>query len=232
MTTAASRIDYWRDVQGGFRGSHLLAIGAILLGIGALVSLAGAALGRPHPPGLIEAGWLSYILGLAFLGLGFGWTCVPGILPRIGIAAAILHVGQAAYLLVLFYDRSVPPVAPVALSVGRLLALLALAFAAATPLGRRCSLALGIAAAASLLKVMLRVLGPRLDGGLTLDGLFLLLLSGALLMTARRLRGIEDEWACRHHQGGRTDFSEFNNPEHDWNKSGGQRGVEHARAPR
>ena len=232
MTTASPRFDYWRDVQGGFRGSHLLAVGAILLAVGALTSLAAAALGRPHPPGLVEAGWLSYILGLAFLGLGFGWTCVPGILPRSGIAAAVLHVGQAAYLLVLFYDRSVPPVAPVALSVGRLLALIVLAVVAAAPLGRRCSLTLGIAAAASLLKVMLRVMGPRLDGSTTLDALFLLLLAGALLMTARRLRHIEDEWAYRHHQGSRTDFSEFNNPEHDWNKSAGQPGAKQARVPR
>ena len=46
----------------------------------------------------------------------------------------------------------------------------------------------------------------------------LLFMAAAIGVTTRRLRGLEDEWAREHHPGRRTDFSEFNNPEHDWNR--------------
>lgn len=231
MTSAAPRIDYWRDAQGGFRGSQLLMLGAGLLALGALISFVEPWLAPANRTGPVETGWLAYILGLGLVGLGFGWTCVPGILPRVGIAAAILHVFQAAYLLVLLYGRSAAPVAPVALTAGRLLSIVVLAVVAADVLGRRCALTLGLIAGVNLAKTVLRVLGPGLDGGPAIDALFLLLLAGALGVTARRLRAIEDDWARRHHPGNRTDFAEFNNPEHDWNKPGGQRRIEHARMP-
>lgn len=232
MTSAVPRIDYWRDAQGGFRGSQLLAMGAGLLALGGLISLLDPWLARALAVRTAELGWLSYILGLGLVGLGFGWTCVPGILPRVGIATAVLHVGQAAYLLVLLYGRNAAPVAPVALTVGRLLSVLVLTIAAADMLGRRCALTLGLVAGASLAKALLRVLGPGLDGGAAIDALFLVLLAGGLWAAAHRLRAVEDDWARRHHPGNRTDFAEFNNPEHDWNKQGGQGRVEQARMPR
>jgi len=98
----------------------------------ALAALAGPGAGN----GLQVAGWLAYVLGLGVVGLAFAWTCIPGILPRAGLAAAVLHVAQGTYLLVILYGRSAATVPPVALTAGRLLGLLVLAVAAAAGLGR------------------------------------------------------------------------------------------------
>ena len=46
------------------------------------------------------------------------------------------------------------------------------------------------------------------------------ILLAAIVLTARRLRPVEDHWARQHYPGGKSDFSEFNNPQHDWNKPG------------
>ncbi len=215
------RIDYWREANGGFRGSHLLAGGTALLALGALLALVGLLVAGPangSRGGVVVAGWLAYILGLGLVGTGFGWSSVAGILPRSGLAVAVMHVLQAGYLLYMLYGRSQPPVSPVALTVGRLLAVIVFAILAARALGPRTARILGVAAGLGLAKAMLRVLVPAADGGAGVDAAVLLVMAAAFAVAARRLRRIEDEWARNHHTGGRSDFSEFNNPEHDWNK--------------
>lgn len=209
-------IDHWREAQGGFRGSRLLLAGALLLTAGALLSLLGTAgYGR-----LVEAGWLAYLLGLGVAGLGFGWSGVAGILPRVALAAAALHVAQAAYLLFILYGRAQPPVAPVALTVGRLAAVLAFVAVAAPRLGTRAAWVLGGAAGLALGRTLVRVLWPAADGGPVLDAVILLVMGTAIAVTGRRLHALEDAWARAHHPGRHSDFSEFNNPQHDWNKAG------------
>lgn len=215
----APRADLWREAHGGFRGSLLLAGGAALLGVAAALALAALA-GPGAGNGLQVAGWLAYVLGLGVVGLAFAWTCIPGILPRAGLATAVLHVAQGTYLLVILYGRTAATVPPVALTAGRLLGLLVLAVAAAAGLGRRVALVLGAAATIGLGKACLRSLAPRIDGGVAADAAVLLLQAAALLLTARRLRRLEDDWARDHHPGGRSDFSEFNNPQHAWNHPG------------
>lgn len=213
-------VDYWREAHGGFRGSRLLQAGAGLLGAGGLLSLAAALAGRGAGDRLVEAGWVAYLLGLGVTGLGFGWPGLTGILPRVVLGAAALHVAQSAYLLVLLYGRSQPPVAPVALSVGRLAAVLVFVALAAGKLGRLATWALGASSALVLAKIMARLAAPAADGGAVLDATFILLLATAVAVTARRLRVLEDAWGREHDPGRRSDFSEFNNPEHDWNKPG------------
>lgn len=214
--------DPWREAHGGFRGSNLLLGGGVLLATGALLALFGMWLGGTQPDpraNAVVAGWLAYILGLGLVGLGFGWTCVPGILPRLGLAAAVLHLTQAAYLLFVLFGRSQPPVSPVMLTAGRLLSLVVLAAVAARPLGQRTAVILGVAAGLGLTKILLRVFVPATDGGAAVDAILLLTQAAAVVVTARRLRHTENAWAREHHPGGRSDFSAFNNPEHDWNKS-------------
>lgn len=212
--TRGNRIDHWREAQGGFRGSHLLLAGALLLMAGALLALLGAA----GNDGLVEAGWLAYLLGLGVTGLGFGWSGVAGILPRVALAAAALHIAQAAYLLLILYGRAQPPVAPAALTVGRLVAVLAFVAVAAPRLGTRAAWVLGGAAGLALARTLVRVLWPAADGGPVLDATILLVMGTAIAVTGRRLRALEDAWARAHDPGRHSDFSEFNNPQHDWNK--------------
>lgn len=217
------RIDYWSEAQGGFRGSHLLLGGAVLLIAGALLALAAGApaAGVPAPrAGLMVAGWLVYALGLAVTGLGFGWPVVAGILPRMALAVAAVHLAQAAHLLVLLSGRLEAPLSPTALTVGRLLALVLFAILATRRLGTRTAGTLGGVAGAALLKTLLRVMAPAVDGGPVVDAILLVALGVAIGALARRLRALEDVWAREHHHGHRTDFSEFNNPEHVWNKPG------------
>ena len=225
------RLDHWREAHGGFRGSHMLAGGAGLLAVAAALALAAQA-GPGEGPGLQMAGWLVYVLGLGVVGLAFAWTCIPGILPRAGLATAVLHVAQGTYLLVILYGGSTAVLPPVALTAGRQLALVVLAVSAAAKLGRSVALGLGAAAALGLGKACLRSLAPGFDGGTIVDAAVLLLLAAALLVTARRLRRLEDEWARDHYPGGRSDFSEFNNPQHDWNRPGNPSRLACAGAPR
>lgn len=215
-------VDPWRQAEAGFRGSNLLLGGGALLAAGALLALIGLWLGGVQPDsraGAVVTGWLAYILGLGLVGLGFGWTCIPGILPRAGLAAAVLHLVQAAYLLFLLYGRSGPPISPVVLTAGRLLSLLALAVVAPRQLGERTVAIVCLAAGLSLAKTLLREFVPNTDRGAALDAILLLAQATAIVVTARRLRHLENDWARKHNPGGKSDFSAFNNPEHDWNKS-------------
>ncbi len=223
MSTKARIVDDWREAQGGLRGSSLLYAGGVFLGAGALLALNALGTGGTRTtPGsdLVVAGWMVYILGLGLVGLGFGWTCAAGILPRMGLAVGALHLAQAAFLLFVLYGRNQLPVSPVALTAGRLLALTIFAAIAARHLGRRSALFLGGAAGLCLAKTLARVFIPAADGGVAVDAILLLILAAAIVMTARQLRRVEDDWARRHHPGAKSDFSEFNNPQHDWNRAG------------
>ena len=91
---------------------------------------------------------------------------------------------------------------------------------AARQLGQRSALVLGVTAGLCLAKTTVRILIPGADGGAAADAVLLLALAAAIVLTARRLRPVEDDWARQHYPGDKTDFSEFNNPQHDWNKSG------------
>ncbi|MBM4130927.1 hypothetical protein FJ250_07840 [bacterium] len=207
-------IDDWRDAGGGFRGSHLLLAGAALLGGGASLAL----LGLVGDDWLAEAGWLAYLAGLGLTGLGFGWAGVPGILPRFALTVAALHLAQATYLLFILYGGAQPKLAAAVLSVGRLTAVVAFAALAAPRLGARAGVVLGGASGLALARTLARELRPSLDGGPVLDATILLVVATAIAVTGRRLRTLENEWARKHHPGRRSDFSEFNNPQHDWNR--------------
>ena len=108
------------------------------------------------------------------------------------------------------------------LTAGRLLALTVFAAVTARQLGQRSALVLGVTAGLCLAKTLIRVLIPAADGGAVADAILLLALAVAIVLAALRLRRVEDEWAREHYPGGKSDFSEFNNPQHEWNKTGAQ----------
>lgn len=214
--------DDWRLAQGGFRGSHLLLAGAVALALGALLSLAGlnAAGGvTASRAAVVTVGWSAYILGLFLVGTGFGWTSMVGVLHRAGLVVAALNVFQAVYLLYAIYGRKLPPLDPAVLSVLRLASLAAFGVMAASAVGRRLSVALVIVAGAGCLKAATRVARPAVAHSVVLDAALVLSLAVTLAFLARRLRRLEDDWARSNRGDRRTDFSEFNNPQHEWNQS-------------
>lgn len=214
---AERRHDDWREAQGGFRGSHLLLAGAALLVGGAMASLAAGS-GPAGRATLAMAGWVAYLLGLAVTGLGFGWSGVAGILPRAALPVAILHVVQSGFLLYILYSRQAPLMSPSTLTVGRYLALLIFAVLARQHLGSLPAAGLAAAATLGLARTLVRLFAPAADNGRLVDSIALLAVGAAIAVAAQRLRRLEDAWAREHRPARRTDFSEFNNPEHTWNK--------------
>lgn len=214
--------DDWRLAQGGFRGSHLLLTAAAALALGALLSLAGITGGgniTSARAAVATVGWSAYILGLFLTGIGFGWTCTVGVLHRSGLVTAALHVFQSGYLLVAIYGRTLPAFDPALLSTLRLASLAAFGVLARGALGRRLSTALAAVAGAGCLKAVLRMAGSAATDSVALDAALVFSFAIALALLARRLRRLEDDWAQRNRGDRRTDFSEFNNPQHHWNRS-------------
>lgn len=225
--------DDWRLAHGGFRGSHLLLTGAVALALGALLSLAGLGADGGLPASraaVAHVGWSAYILGLFLVGTGFGWTSTVGVLHRAGLGVAALNVFQAGYLLYVIYGRALPSLDPAVISALRLASLAAFGALAAGAIGRRLTAALTITAGAGCLKAVTRVVRPAAADSLVLDAALLLALAVTLVFLARRLRRLEDDWARRNRGDRRTDFSEFNNPQHQWNRSDDHSGLSCARS--
>lgn len=225
--------DDWGLAHGGFRGSHLLLPGAVALGLGALLSLAGighADAASPLRASLVTIGWAAYVLGLILVGLGFAWTCLVGILHRSGVVTALFSLLQASYVLLALSRNTRPALDPAVISTVRLAALAAFALLAARAIGHRLALATAVTAGAGCLKAGARLLSRRHDGSLALDAALVLGLAVALTLLAARLRRLEDEWARRNRGDRRSDFSEFNNPQHRWNRPDDRTGLSCARS--
>ena len=213
--------DGWGEAQAGLRGSHLLLPGAAALGLGALLSLAG--IGHPGTAtalraALVTIGWAAYVLGLILVGLGFAWSSSVGILHRSGLAVALLSLAQGAHFLVTLWRDERPALDPAIISLARLALLAAFALLSPRALGRPLARWIAVAAGAGCVKAGLRLAIPGLASPLAVDALLVTGLAAALVAMARRLRRLEDDWARRNRGAPRSDFSQFNNPQHRWNR--------------
>ena len=218
-------INYWSAVDGGFRGSVLLRLGAVLSACGALTNMGAELLGSAAgaSANVTTVAWLIYIAALWLLGSGFLWVGSHPYLTRFGFVVGALHIVQGFYLLVLLFTTAALPVPPVSLTVGRLLATVMFALIEKESLAPRLRLLIGLSAGALLLKATLRAGGiwPALPGPFSplIDVVFLLVLAAAMLQLASAVRSEEDTWAKMIYETKNADFADFNNPEHEWNKS-------------
>ena len=199
----------------------------------ALLSLAGArspGAGSGSPVTIVAAGWSAYIVGLFLVGLGLAWTATVGILHRSGLAAAALNLLQSGLVLLAICGKARPVADPAAMSAARLAALSAFAILSIGAVGRRLSVALAIVAGAGCLEALSRALRPGAAANATMDAVLVMCLAVTLALLARRLRHLEDDWAGRNRGDRRTDFSEFNNPQHQWNRPDDGPGLSCARS--
>ncbi|MCB1185014.1 hypothetical protein KDM41_16420, partial [bacterium] len=220
-----TKINYWKDVDGGFRGSLLLRAGAVTVALGAVLNLAALLVGggpESPSPSVTTVAWLVYIAALWLLGAGFVWVGANPFLTRFGFVVGALNFLQGGLLLVLLFTNRGAMLPPVSLTVGRLLATLIFAIVEREHLARRVWRTVAVVAALSLVKTVLRIVGWWPDLGLLLgqlvDAVFLLALAAAMLQLALSIRGEEDRWARQIYETSSADFGEFNNPEHAWNK--------------
>jgi len=108
------------------------------------------------------------------------------------------------------------------MTVGRLVTLLFFAFVEKEWLSVRTRNLLAGATGLQLLKITARALGVLPDLGKpldqVLDTVLLLVLAAAVLHLGNMIRHQENKWAKMIAGSGPRDVSDFNNPEHEWNK--------------
>ncbi len=218
-------IKYWSEIDGGFRSSVMLRLGAVATALGALANLGTQLLagrGDASTP-LTIVSWLLFILGLWLLAGGFIWVASNPFLTRFGFLVGTLYALQGVQLLIVLFTFTPATVPPISLTVGRLVATALFVWFERESLSRRTVKLLGAATGLELLKVFVRGMGYLPDLGQPLDPLLdavlLLFLSAALLHLGTSIRHEEDRWARMIYESGHSDFDDFNNPEHDWNKT-------------
>ncbi len=224
MSDKTTAINYWNELDAGFRGSLILRLGALATATGALLNLGAQVLagsGDPSGPATIMA-WLLFIAGLWGLAAGFIWIGSHPFLTRFGFVVGALHIAQGIHLLVLLFTFTSVPFPPISLTVGRLISIVIFAVVEKDWLASKTRLMLAGSASLLLLKSAGRALGYWPDLGTPveplLDAVMLLLLTAAMLQLAISIRHQENFWAETIYNTGHSDFADFNNPEHTWNK--------------
>ncbi|MDX2472504.1 MAG: hypothetical protein QNL91_02250 [Candidatus Krumholzibacteria bacterium] len=225
MSEKKMTVNHWAELESGFRGSSILRLGALATAGGALINLGAQVLagaGEPSTPITIVA-WLLFILGLWSLAGGFIWVGSHPFLTRFGFVVGALHAAQGIQLLLLLFTFTAVPIPPISFTVGRLLAIIIFVVVEKKWLGSRTRLLLGSAAGLLLTKAAGRALGywPELGTPFEplLDAMLLLYLTAGMLHLATAVRHQENDWAETVYNTGHADFSDFNNPEHEWNKA-------------
>jgi|GEM_PF-2326044 len=224
--TSLPQIDYWRETNGGLRGSTMIRAGTVVMALAGLSNVIAPYVSSfgvvPYEPAMIAA-WLSWILGLWILGAGFAWVGINPFLSRFGIVVGTFHIAQGVYLLVLLFTSARTAVPPVSLSVGRLVAILAFALIERESIGRSTSRLILVATGLALLKVAVRIMTylPPLSATIwsLADAGMLILLAVTLLRLGTRVRILENSWAEERYRERSAGFVDFNNPEHLWNKA-------------
>jgi hypothetical protein len=225
MSEKKMTVNHWAEVDSGFRGSSILRLGAVATAGGALTNLGAQVLagaGEPSTPITIVA-WLLFIAGLWSLAGGFIWVGYHPYLTRFGFVVGALHAAQGIQLVVLLFTFTAVAVPPISFTVGRLLTIIIFVLVEKEWLGSRTRLLLGSAAGLLLAKAAGRALGYWPELGTLfeplLDAMLLLYLTAAMLHLATAVRHEENDWAETVYNTGHSDFGDFNNPEHEWNKS-------------
>ncbi len=217
-------INYWAEVDAGFRGSVMLRMGALATGCGGLVNLGARVLADASGPSqsVTIVAWLFFILGLWLLAGGFFWVGSHPFLSRFGFVVGALHAAQGVHLLILLFTFVNNQVSPASLTVGRLVATMLFVFFEREWLSVQTGRLLAGAAGLMLLKTVGRALGylPELGNPLDplLDTVLLLFLAAALIQLASAIRREEMDWAQTIYESSNADFADFNNPEHAWNR--------------
>lgn len=217
-------INYWAAAGGGFRASLLLRLGALVMAAGALANLGTQLLAGPGTPstGLTIIAWLLFILGLWLLAAGFIWLGASPFFSRFGFVAGAFHAIQGIQLLLVLFTFTPAILPPISLIIGRLVSLLFFVWIDREWMSVRTIRLLAGAVGLELLKISLRGLSYMPDLGLPLepllDTVLLLLLAAALIQLGCSVRHAENDWAQMVYGLNHSDFSDFNNPEHDWNK--------------
>lgn len=221
--------DHWAEINGGLRGSLLLRAGALftILATGQyfasvlLTSPTGQASGK-----LVASSWLFWIAALWLLAAGFIWVGVQPFLGRFGLATGIFHLLNGVFLLLVLFAGVKPFLPNASLAIGRTLLLLFFVLAEYKHLkGSHVWILAGVALL-QFLKIGLRIsdqlpaLSQKYDVGL--DSLLLSLLAVAVYLMAGDLHHQENQWARKVASTRAKGLAEFNNPEHDWNRSDNQ----------
>ncbi len=217
-------IDFWSEVGGGLRGSVMLLLGTVTTASGGLIDLGAQIFADANGPSETATfvAWVLFIIGLWLLAAGFFWVGSHPFLTRFGFVVGAFHAAQGIYLLILLFTFTAATIPPVSLTIGRLLATLLFPFIEKEWLDKRTRNLLVGAASLQLLKVSGRVLGflPELSPPFEplLDAVLLLGLAAALLHLRTTIRYEENSWAKTIYETSHSDFADFNNPEHAWNK--------------
>lgn len=217
--------NHWAEAHGGLRGSTFLTLAAAAYLAAAVLHVA-ARLQNPNTPGpsdpLFMVALMAWDATLFLLGTGFLWTGINPVLGRFGIGLGIFIYLQAGYLLFSLVTGNPLPIPPSALTAGRTFLLAAFAVVEGRALGRGTALLLGLTAGAQFGQVMLRGLAnwPRLEqpAETVLGAMFMASSAVAMLAVGRAVRRQENAWALDHGPHSAARFSDFNNPQHEWNR--------------
>ena len=212
----------WSDINGGMRGSVLLAAGAIISILATLQNFSTNFLSEV-PGTLVASAWLSWIMALWFLAAGFFWIGVHPFMGRFGLAVGVFHFLNGLFLLVVIFAQVAPFFPNASLAIGRTLFLLFFVIIEKTHLRTITVTTMMIVALMHFLKITLRIMeflptfGKIADSGL--DTGLLVLLAGAILLLGRDLKTVENAWAQELVSTRDSGFDGFNNPEHKWNNN-------------
>jgi hypothetical protein len=218
--------DHWAESGAGLRGSAFLKLGAavylITAGlnlIGKLILPGGADPGNP----LFLGAMLVWGLTLFLLGTGFIWTGFQPVMGRLGIAVGLFFYLQGLFLMIALIAPAAMPFPPSILSVGRTFLLAIYAVAERGRLGRSAALPLGIISSVQFVRVFLRNLDvwPLMDHTIeaALTAIFMTVTAWAVFAVGKSVHRLEDEWGLANSHPQRSRLAEFNNPQHNWNRT-------------
>jgi len=216
-----NQADAWGEINGGLRGSTLLRGGAVVSITAALLNVGAEVFPHLNDP-LVTLAWLLWIAALGLMGAGFMWVGVQPFYTRYGWVIGIFFAINALYLMGVLFAGIRPPVPGVSLSIGRALLLLFFAMVEKKDLRPGPATALILIALLQFLKIGVRLAGywpeltPLLDAGL--DAALVVGTAVVIFLVGGSIRRAENMWAREIASQRHGVFSDFNNPEHDWNR--------------
>ncbi len=211
----------WAEINGGMRGSNLLRMGSAATLLATLMNFL-PSVWADAPGMLVTAAWLTWIMALWFLAAGFVWIGVHPFMGRFGLSVGGFHFLNGLFLLGVLFGGVKPFLPNASLSIGRTLLLLFFVLMEKRHLRKLTINFILLAAFLQFLKISLRImeilpsLGKIADSGL--DSGLLAIIAAAIFIMGKDIRSVENSWARELAATRASGFSDFNNPEHDWNR--------------
>ena len=220
MTTSIT-MDYWKALGGGLRSSTLLRLGAVLVVLSVIADVVTRLLGRFEVIDIHNmfflVPWISWIVTLLVLGVGFIVTGYRPYLGRMGWVVGTFHIGHALDLFTIIFATPGMTIAPGGMALAKYLTLILFAVAEQDIVGRKMRNLLFIAAGLQCVKISTRTLwGLDPQVSLALDMALLLLLAVAYWRLGSIIAKTEQEWAKMRLEERSATFDDFNNPEQQW----------------